>query len=142
MKNFRPVEVVNPNTQERRVVAIGNATLLNALPTTEREYTNASGETKKYKLVAIDCGFSQLLASVPAKTYNNENNKFVVGEKYMATLSRVEDKNNPGQFVLLANLSALKALEKDTAAEAQFLAEFDWSFSEATSAREVKIAEQ
>jgi hypothetical protein len=113
--SFKPRKVEYNGTE--KIVLVGNAKLKSQLPTSEKSvlsYDNAEGVTKNYKLanIAVDFGNGQttdMLASVPEKIY--ANNEFKAGESYLTTIEKVEDRKNPGKYILLARMSALSALE-------------------------------
>lgn len=112
---FKPRKVEYNGTE--KIVLVGNAKLKTNLPTSEasvQSYVNAQQETKNYKLANITVDFgngntTDMLASVPEKIY--ANNEFKAGESYLTTIEKVEDRNKPGSYILLARMSALSALE-------------------------------
>ena len=109
---MKPVKITYEGVD--RVVLVGNTQLKSQLGSKELEYVNAKNETKQYKLatVAVDFGngnTTEMLASVPKKIY--DSNTFEVNEKYLTTIEKVEDKNKPGSYILLARLSALRTAD-------------------------------
>ena len=144
MSQFIPKKVEYNGAE--RVILVGSAKLVAPLSNKELTYTNAQNQTKAYRLATIEItsptgAKTEMLASVAQRNIElmaEGNSEFAVGASYLTSIDRVEDRNNPGKFIMLARLSHLRGVEVNAVA----MAEFDAMFADVADvdAPEVKLA--
>lgn len=110
------VKRVSEYNGKQQVELVGMAQLTQGLNEKFLEYTNAKGETKRYKLgnakVELPNGkTAQVVVSIAEKTLDNmanSGNEFTAGDSYLTSLSRVESTKEPGKMIWLARMSHLQ----------------------------------
>jgi hypothetical protein len=86
------------------------------------QYTNANGETKRYKLANAEMEHNgkniPIVVSIAEKTLISMAEggaEFTPEESYLSTLTRVESRTEPGKYIVLARMSHLQGVTDHTA---------------------------
>jgi hypothetical protein len=111
-------------------VLVGMAKLANKLSDNWREYVNANGETKRYKLTTVEIVTpsgkkTTLAANVAEKNIQRmeeSGSDFEVGSSYLTTLQRVERRDGEG-MITLARMSHLQNAVADESVLDELFAE-------------------